>query len=94
MGIRRVSPAKLVEDIYKRGRTYREFVGFEGETQKTVPSPQWELDATRNNPAPQRREDQQAPGYDNNTKEGWLVGRGAPHPHFDHSPKSKKPYPY
>lgn len=94
MGVRRISPAKLVEDIYKRGRSYREFVGFVGETQKTIPSPQWEL-GERNNPIPQRREDQQAPGYDNNTKEGWLIGKGPVHPHFDATPKSKKPpYPY
>jgi hypothetical protein len=93
MGIRRVSPSKLVEDIYKRGRSYREFVGYEGETQKAIPVlEKWELDPKGNSPTPQRREDAQAPGYDNNTKEGWLVGRGAPHPHFGATPKFKKPY--
>ena len=92
MGIRRVSPAKLVEDIYKRGRSFHDYVGFVGETQKTIPTPQWELDPKGNAPGPQRCEDQQAPGYDNNTKEGWLVGRGAPHPNFDHTPRGKKPY--
>jgi hypothetical protein len=90
----KVNPAKLVADIYRRGRSYREFVGFEGSTQKTVPSPQWELDSKRNNPEPQRPEDQRAPTYDNNTKEAWLTGRGPVHPHFDATPKSKKPYPY
>ena len=49
MGIRRVSPSKLVEDIYKRGRSYREFVGYEGGTQKAIPVPEngsWTRKAT------------------------------------------------
>ena len=37
MGIRRISPAKLVEDIYKRGRSYREFVGLRGRNAKDGP---------------------------------------------------------
>ena len=82
----KVDPAKLVENIYKRGRSYREFVGFVGETQKSVPAPQWELDAKGNSALPQKSADQRAPNYDNNTKEGWLVGRGAPHPNFDYKP--------
>jgi hypothetical protein len=88
----RVSPEKLVSDIYKRGRSYREFLGFVGETQKTVPTPTWETDKRANSPEPQRREDSRASTYDNNTKEAWLTGRGDPHPHFDHTPRGKKPY--
>jgi hypothetical protein len=43
--------------------------------------------------AAQCPEDARAPGYDNNTKEGWLVGKNedaCAMPHFDHSPPSSK----
>jgi hypothetical protein len=38
-------------------------------------------------------EDQRAPGYDNNTKGGWLVGKAGDAtrmPHYDRSPKFYK----
>jgi len=45
----------------------------------------------RSEEKPQCPEDQRAPDYDNNTKEGWLVGKGEDAtrmPHYDRSPKS------
>jgi hypothetical protein len=50
------------------------------------------LDAKNNSPEPQAQSDKRAPGYDNNTKEGWLIGKGPVHPHFDATPRGKKPY--
>ena len=42
MGVRRISPAKLVENIYQQGRSYHDgkrYVGFEGGKQKEIPTP-------------------------------------------------------
>jgi hypothetical protein len=89
MGIRRISPGRMAEDAYTQGRFSHDgkrYVGFVDETQAEISTPKWETDATRNNPEPQRREDQRAPGYDNNTAEKWLTGRGKVHPHFDSDP--------
>ena len=93
----KVSPAKLVERIYQQGRSYydgKRYVGYEGEVTKAgnITVGQWELDAKNNSPEPQAQSDKRAPGYDNNTKEGWLIGKGPVHPHFDATPRGKKPY--
>ena len=95
MGVRRVSPAKLGRGHLQAGPFLpRSSSDTRAKRKRRSPcrnNGNWTR--KRNSPTPQRREDQQAPGYDNNTKEGWLVGKGPVHPHFDATPKSKKrPY--
>lgn len=99
MGIRRiVHPVeRAIDDLYSMGRRHPN-----GRSPAPVPRT---VDGTfephalpndyekpgRHQQKPEDPQDQQAPGYDNDSH-GWVrgMGRESPHPHFDRSPPGDK----
>ena len=87
MGIRRVTPAKLVEAVYRVGRRDSRRIPFEGETLATIRTDYPKPDAKQQ--AVQGPEDQHGPGYDGEVAKDWRRGYGK-HPHFDAGPSGKR----
>ncbi len=88
-------PAAAVERIYRHGKNYAggqphpQHPDYEESMTEPEHPEDWELSPRTNTAEVQTHEDAHAPGYDNDTSEGWLTGHGSPHPYFDSTDTSR-----